>query len=179
MKLRVSILAAVLAAFGCAAALAAERVSTVPVAGCRDGGPGAAPEAGRDVELGPLAILFAGRSPRDRRGAFDGHGWKLPASLVAGGDVTLVVPRRLRDRVGLVYTLGTQAQVLRRGVRAADSRVTFRACAGPEAPARTGWPGGIVVDRRRCARLRVRVEGSGELIERRVPLGKPCAKSAH
>ena len=80
----------------------------------------------------------------------------------------------VRGRVGLVFELETQSRVLRRGVRAADSRVRFVACAGEHAPSRTGWAGGIVVDRRRCATLRIQVAGAAEPIERRVPLGKRC-----
>lgn len=72
------------------------------------------------MEIGPLAILFVRRTPRDPRGAFDGHGWKLPAALLADEMATLSVPRRLRGRVGLVYTRATQSRVWRHGVRAAD-----------------------------------------------------------
>jgi hypothetical protein len=145
-----------------------------PVVECRDGGAGTAPAARRDARLGPLAIMLARRTPRDRRGAFDGHGWKLPALLAKGETVTLSVPRRLRGRIGFVYTLRTQARVARRGPEGADSSVTFVACAGEDAPARTGWPGGIVVDRRRCVRLTAVVDGAPKPIERRVPLGRRC-----
>jgi hypothetical protein len=145
---------------------------------CAGGGRGAAPASGRDVELGPLAILFARRTPRERRHAFDGSGWKLPVSLSRSGIVTLSVPERLRGRVGLVYTLETQSRVARHGVEAADERVTFVACTGDGAPTRTGWPGGIVTDRRRCARLRAEVAGEPEPIVRRVPLGRRCVRRA-
>lgn len=126
------------------------------------------------MEIGPLTILFARRTVRDPRDAFNRHGWKLPVTLAADAKVALVVPARLRGRVGLVFTLETQARVVRRGVRAADARVRFAACGGEGAPARTGWPGGVVVDRRRCATLRVWIGGVAEPIERRVPLGKRC-----
>jgi hypothetical protein len=162
---------------GCGgAATAGERGSfaAAPAVSCREGGPGGRPVKGRDVEMGPLAILFARRTVRDRRDAFNGHGWKLPVTLLADQTATVLVPRRLRDRVGLVFTQATQARVWRRGVRAADSEVGFEACAGEDAPARTGWPGGIVVDRRRCATLRVLLAGAADPIERRVPLGKRC-----
>ena len=145
---------------------------------CASGGRGAAPARGRDVELGPLAILFARRTPRERRHAFDGSGWKLPASLSRSGVVTLSVPERLRGRVGLVYTLETQSRVARRGVAGADERVTFVACTGDDAPSRTGWPGGIVTDSRRCARLRAEVAGQPEPIVRPVPLGRRCVRKA-
>jgi hypothetical protein len=95
-------------------------------------------------------------------------------TLLAGETATLSVPRRLRGRVGLVFTHAAQSRVWRRGVRAADSKVSFRACAGEDASAPTGWAGGIVVDRRRCATLRVQLAAQAEPIERRVPLGKRC-----
>jgi len=165
-----------LAGCGGAATAGAERVrvAAAPEVSCREGGPGAAPAKGRDVQAGPLSILFARRTPREPRDAFNGHGWKLPVTLLSDETATLSVPRRLRRRVGLVFKRETQSRVLRRGVRAADSRVRFVACAGEHAPARTGWPGGIVVDRRRCATLRIQVAGAVEPIERRVPLGKRC-----
>jgi hypothetical protein len=76
------------------------------------------------------------------------------------------VPRRLWGRVGLVFTRATRSRVWRRGVRAADSKLSFEACAGEDAPARTGWAGGIVVDRRRCSTLRVQLAAPAEPIER-------------
>jgi hypothetical protein len=169
---------ALLALAGCGGAATADLgagfAAATAAVSCGDGGPGAAPVRRRDVRMGPLAILFARRTVGHPPDAFDGHGWKLPVTVRAGETATLSVPGRLRGRVGLVFTHGTQSRVLRRGVRAADSMVTFEACAGDNAPARTGWPGGIVVDRRRCATLRVRVAGAAEPVERRVPLGRRC-----
>jgi hypothetical protein len=169
---------ALLALAGCGGAATAveegERGAAPPAASCRDGGGGGAPVKGRDVEIGPLTILFVRRTVRQQKAAFSGDGWKLPVTLIADTTATLSVPRRIRSRVGLIFTLGTQARVWRRGVRAADSRVRFEACAGEGAPARTGWPGGIVAAGRRCVTLRVQVAGAGEPIERRVPLGKRC-----
>lgn len=144
--------------------------------GCGDGGAGG-PVDRRDARIGPLALMGATRTAGQRRDAFNGNGYKIPAALAARttATLTLSVPRRLRGRVGLVYTLDVQSQVLRRGVLAADHAVTFMACAGPNAPARTGWPGGIVVDRRRCATLVLRVEGGQEPLRKRVPLGHRCS----
>jgi hypothetical protein len=175
MRRFVAILVLVLAGCGGAATAGAQRGRVAaPVVSCRDGGPGAGPVKGRDVTMGPLTILFARRTVRDPRDGFNGHGWKLPVTLLAGETATLSVPRRLRGRVGLVFTRATQSRVWRRGVRAADSKVSFEACAGEDAPARTGWPGGIVVERPRCATLRVQLAAPAEPIERRVPLGKRC-----
>lgn len=168
----------VLALGGCggAATADAERggVAAAPVVSCRNGGPGAGPVKGRDVTMGHLTILSARRTVRDPRDAFNGNGWKLSVTLLADKMATLSVPRRLRGRVGFVFTQETQSRVWHRGVRAADARVRFEACGGEDAPARTGWPGGIVVDRRRCATLRVHVAAAAGPIERRVPLGKRC-----
>ena len=58
----------------------------------------------------------------------------------------------------------------KRGVRAADTALRFKACDGE---GRSGWAGGLVVDRRRCVTLVVKVEGSAP-VRRRVPLGRPC-----
>lgn len=146
----------------------------LPVVSCGDGGPGGATVKGRDVQMGPLTILGAHGTVRGPRDAFNGLGWKLPVTLLAGARATLSVPPRLRDGVGLVFTLEAQDRVEVRGVRAADSGVSFEACAGGGAPARTGWPGGIVADRERCATLLLRLAGATAPIERRVPLGKRC-----
>ena len=176
MRRFAAILVVVLAGCGGAAAAGVERgrAAAAPVVSCRDGGPGTGPVKGRDVSMGPLTILFARRTVRDPRDGFNGHGWKLPVTLIADETATLSVPRRLHGHVGLVFTHATQSRVWRRGVRAADSKVSFEACAGEDAPARTGWPGGIVVDRRRCATLRVELAGAAAPIERRVPLGRRC-----
>lgn len=152
--------------------LAVKRV--LPTVSCRDGGRSPAPVRGRDVSFGPLGVLFARRTDRTRRDAFGGRGWKLPVNLLAGQTATLSVPKRLRGRVGLVFTLNAQSRVQRRGVRGADSAVRFTACGGDDQPERTGWPGGIVVTRERCATLRVRIDGRPALVERRVSLGKRC-----
>ncbi len=151
-----------------------QRDDVVPTVSCRDGGRSPAPVKGRDVSFGPLSVLFARRTPRTRRDAFDGRGWKLPVNLSAGRTATLSVPQRLRGQVGLIFNLSAQSRVLRRGVQGADSAVRFTACTSDERPGRTGWPGGIVVKRERCATLRVRIEGRPEPVERRVALGKRC-----
>jgi hypothetical protein len=150
-----------LALVALAAALAAPSVGCDPLA------TGAAePDRDRDVVAGPLAIIAARTTPGERREAFNGHGYKLPVTLPAGGDVTVSAPRG----VGLVFRAQVQDRVWRRGVRAADRTLRFRAC--PDG-GRTGWPGGIVVDRPRCATLVVRVAGA-TTIRRRVPLGRHC-----
>ena len=157
-----------------AAAVLVLGAAPAPSVSCPDGGPAAAPRDDRDVRIGPLTVLFARRTVGHPQDAFDGHGWKLPVTLRADETATLSVPRRRRGRVGLVFTHATQTRVLRRGVRAADTSVSFTACTGEDAPARTGWPGGIVVDHPRCATLHVQVAAAAEPVARRVPLGKRC-----
>jgi len=176
MRCFVAVSVVVLAGCGGAATAGVEPggVAVAPMVSCREGGPGAASVEGRDVGMGPLTILFARRTVRNPRDAFNGHGWKLPVTLRATETATMSVPRRLRGRVGLVFTHATQSRVWRHGVRLADSKVSFEACSGEDAPARTGWPGGIVADRPRCATLRVRLAGVAKPIKRQVPLGKRC-----
>lgn len=127
------------------------------------------------MSIGPLALLGARSTPRTRgRPAYGGRGYKIPATIPVGTTVTLSVPPRLRRRVGLVFTRRAQRRAWRRGVRGADSAVTFVACAREERGARrSGWPGGIVVDRPRCAPLVADVAGA-EPVRRRVPLGRRC-----
>jgi hypothetical protein len=158
-----------------ALALAVVAVGAEPAAaagvGCADGSAGAAHvDRTRDAVLGPLALLDARLTPGSPRDAFGDHGYKLPVTLPAGRTVTLRVPRAARKRAGLVFTLRAQDRATRHGVAGADRAVRFRACAGP---GRTGWSGGVVVDRPRCVTLVVSVAG-GERVRRRVPLGRRC-----
>ena len=83
-------------------------LAVAPAVSYRDGGPGTGPVKGRDVDIGPLTILFARRTVRDPPDAFNGHGWKLPVTLLADETATLSVPRRLRGRVGLVFTIAAE-----------------------------------------------------------------------
>lgn len=163
-----------------AAALAAALVVAAPAEGaavaeatCATGMAGAAETVrAADVVLGPL-VLIGGRGwGRSRRDAFDGHGFKIPATLLADRAATLSVPPALRGRVGFVFTRRAARAVERRGVGAADEAVRFTACAGAPSD-RTGWAGGIVVDRPRCATVVVRVAGA-DPIRRRLPLGRRC-----
>lgn len=128
------------------------------------------PRAGTDAELGPLVIIGTGRTRGNDPNGYGGKGYKLPVTLPAGVTAALSVPAAARRQVGLVYTHAAQDRAWERGVAGAHSSVRFAACDGDT---RTGWPGGIVVDRPRCATLVVRVEG-GETIRRRVPLGRAC-----
>jgi len=126
-----------------------------------------------DVVFDLFALMGARRTAGRPRDAFDGHGYKVPATLPWGVTATLSVPAGLRSRVGLVYSLDTQERVFRKGVEGADSVVRFTACPTGGERQRTGWPGGLVVDRRRCVVLVARIAGRGSM-RRRVPLGRRC-----
>lgn len=142
-------------------------------ANCATGGMGATRVVhSRDEVLGPLVLLGARQTTREPD-AFGGRGYKVPVTLARGMSATLSVSRSKRDRVGLVFTRAAQSRVLRVGVRGADSAVRFEACAAAERAGRTGWPGGFVVDRPRCATLVLKVEGR-PAVRRRVSLGRRC-----
>lgn len=128
---------------------------------------------GRDAVVGPLVLIGARQTPRRRPDAFDGQGYKIPATLPEGMTATLLVPKPLGGRVGLVFSRRAQDAVLESGTRGADSAVRFTACEPDGEPGRSGWPGGVVVDRPRCATLIVQVPGEAPE-PRRVSLGRRC-----
>ena len=129
--------------------------------------------AARDAVIGPLVLLGARQAGRHRPDAFDRHGYKIPVTVPEGATVTLSVPMELRRRVGLVFSRRAQTRASRLGVDGADHTVQFTACPPNGEPGRTGWPGGIVVDRRRCATLVVAPSGAAA-VARRVALGRRC-----
>lgn len=126
-----------------------------------------------NAQLGPLTLVGGKLWARSRPEAFNGHGFKIPASLPDGMVATLAVPEFMRGRVGLVFTLATQDGVSTAGVLAADTAVRFTACPTGGRTRRSGWPGGIVVERPMCATLVVTVAGE-EPVRRRIPLGRRC-----
>jgi hypothetical protein len=128
---------------------------------------------GRDLVLGPLVLVGGGQWAQARPDAFGGHGFKVPATLPNGVVATLSVPPSMRGRVGLVFSQATQDHVTTAGVRGADTSVRFTACPAGARAGRSGWPGGLVVDRPRCATLVV-TEAGGTSVRRRVPLGRRC-----
>ncbi|MBA2643875.1 MAG: hypothetical protein H0U80_00335 [Solirubrobacterales bacterium] len=126
-----------------------------------------------DVVLGPLVLLGGRRWAETRPNGFNGHGYKIPVTLLEGVRATLSVPSNMRGRVGLVFSLPAQDRVERWGMRGADTAVRFTACSRGEKSGRTGWPGGLIVDRPRCVALAVKVAGRPS-VRRRVPLGRRC-----
>ncbi len=158
---------------GEAGAPRAEGPADVAEATCETAVRGGPPQvAGKNDVALDLLILVGARYVGSRRpDAFSGHGYKLPVALPASATATLSVPRGLRGRVGLVYSLDTQDRVAAGGVRAADTAVRFTSC--PDTGVPTGWPGGLVVDRPRCATLVVKV-GDRPQKRSRVALGQPC-----
>lgn len=160
-----------------AAALAptAARPTAVAVeASCSDGGVATTRvRSADDVALGPL-VLLGGRAWRTAKpDAFNRQGYKIPVTLPEDGRATLSVPTALRGRVALVYTLKAQDRVWGEGVRGGDVAVRFTACPSDGKPGRTGWAGGLVVDRPRCVTL-VATPSTGKPVRRRVPLGRRC-----
>lgn len=141
-----------------------------PEIGCQVGGEGATKIRAHDLAIGPLVLVGGGRHGDRQPDAFGRHGYKIPMTLPAGMRATVEVPPAARGRVGLVFRPETQDAVWTRGVRAADTALAVTACPGE---GRTGWPGGLVVDRPRCATLVVRVQGRAA-VRRRVPLGRTC-----
>ena len=140
-------------------------------AGCSSGGRDAVKGSRRqDARLGRLVLLGGRRWPRQAPNAFADQGYKIPVTLPAGKVATLTVAASMRGRVGLVFTHEAQSRVERRGVRGADQAVRFTSCPG-SGP--TGWPGGIVVDRPRCAVLVATAPGLPP-VRRRLPLGRRC-----
>jgi len=143
-------------------------------ANCQAGSTGTTEIArNRDLTIGPLVLLGARRMASRPPDAFNRQGYKVPVTLPEGGTATLSVPRRLTDRVGLVFSHRTHDRVWTRGVGAADTAVRFAACPATDVPRRTGWAVALVGDRRRGASRTVRVAGAVP-VRRRVPLGRPC-----
>jgi hypothetical protein len=132
---------------------------------CASGVERAGAPTASDVRIGPLVIIGARRT----RDAFNRHGYKLPVTLPYGVTATLSVPD---EHIGL-FTRRAQDRAWRRGVAGANRAVRFVSCAGDAAAGRSGFPGGIVVDRPRCATLTVTVEAQPR-VRRRVPLGRSC-----
>jgi hypothetical protein len=138
--------------------------------GCASGGEAGSEPRGSDVAVGPLVVMSARDTIGHSRDAFGRHGYKLPVTLPEGVTATLSSATR---GVGFVFTPRVQRRAWSRGVAGASPAVRFRACEGDRSTLRTGWPGGIVVDRPKCATLVVKVE-QGLTERRRVPLGRAC-----
>lgn len=151
----------------------AERPANATEATCETAVRGGAGQlAGKNDVVLDLLVLVGARYAASRRpDAFNGHGYKVPVRLPGRATATLSVPSGLRGRVGLVYSLATQDRVNTIGVSAADPVVRFTSCSAVGVP--TGWPGGLVVDRPRCATLIVKV-GDRAPKRRRVALGRRC-----
>lgn len=158
------------------ASVAARAADPLVEATCSTGMPGRLrrPHANRNALLGPLILVGGKGWALWQPQGYNGHGYKIPASLLGGAVVTLSVPEAMQGRVGLVYTPEAQNRVLARGVKAADTAVRFTACPSSERKPRTGWRGGLVVDRPRCVTL-VATLADGTAIRRRLPLGRLCS----
>ena len=145
----------------------------VALVGCSDGAAAATGRSRGDVAMGPIVLVGARETEGQRPDAFARQGYKAPVTLPDGVTATVAVPDELRSRVGLVFSAAAQRRVLADGPSAADRAVRFVACPAGGEGGRTGWAGGVVVDRPRCATLVVTV-GRRAPLQRQVPLGRGC-----
>jgi hypothetical protein len=145
-----------------------------PVVGCaRRAEPSPpAPTADRWIVAGPVAWPRVDHDPISRRRG--GVSVKRGISVAAGAAVTVRVITR---GAALVYRPATR---LAERPDDADRVLRFRPCA-PETPGfssggtvgpRTGFPGGLIAERRMC--VRVRVSRGGRHWRARIPVGRRC-----
>ena len=175
IRCNLSLALAVVLASCATAGTASEIARAAPaLAPCEAGGTGSSVVRPDDVAVGPLILMSARDARSHPPDAFGGLGYKIPATLPAGTVATLSVPRALRPHVRLVYSRSVQDGVHETGIGAGSRAVRFAACAAGAPDARTGWTGGILVDRPRCVTLRIRVDGESAATSHRVPLGRRC-----
>jgi hypothetical protein len=147
-----------------------------PVRGCEDGVGGrvVTPDPATDTIVGPLSLTgLPGayraflESPGEPVPGLGIPGIKALARLRASARVTLVVPRRQRDWLKLVY---------HRRVRAGQARTTLQACRHGRY---TQFPGGVAVDLDAaprsglCAELIVHVRGRERPLRERLFAPQP------
>ena len=123
----------------------------VALVGCSDGAAAATGRSRGDVVMGPIVLVGARETEGQRPDAFARQGYKAPVTLPDGVTAMVAVPDELRSRVRLVFSAAAQRRVLADGPSAADRAVRFVACPAGGEGGRTGWAGGVVVDRPRCA----------------------------
>ena len=173
-RARLSLVAVVLAAL--AAASVAPAQEEVPTRDCRsraESGRGPLSFASNGVVAGPLAFVglprvAAGLPPRSSDGRYF---VKAAVTVRTGRAVTVSIPARFRDRIGLGYAR-TPAPVA--AVRFEPCPPAMRAFSydGRIGPV-TGFAGGFVLTKAGCYRVEVHVEG-GRTHDVRIPFGYPC-----
>lgn len=122
----------------------------------------------RSATAGPFGLYGPGRDFRDHRVVVrhnNGYlGVKIPAFVAGTRAVTVSVPERFQDRVGLDFgDLRTESRI-----SATNAEVIFEPCRGRP---RTAWPGGLVLSDRRPVVLTVQVQGRERLRALRVGRG--------
>jgi hypothetical protein len=137
----------------------------------------ALPDSRRDVVAGRISIVGAARLS-GRKPPSDGRAWvlKQPVIIRAGAPVVIRVAKRDRAYVALQFDPD------RFGGRIGQSSVRFHACPpdtkrfsdGKPLGEWTGYPGGLIVERRRCVTLEFLEEGK-PTVRRRVGIGRRCA----
>lgn len=148
-------------------AAAAAPVDLRTIASCREAALGHGDDRWRkrSATAGPFGLYGPGRDFRHPYVVFDrdnGYlGVKLPAFVAGTRAVTVSVPERFRDRVGLDFGDLWTAKTIAK----ANTTVTFRPCR--ERP-RTAWPGGLVLADRRPVVFTVQVEGRERIRSLRV-----------
>ena len=110
----------------------------------------------RSASAGPFGLYGPGRDFRHRRVVVEhdnGYlGVKIPAFVAGERAVTVSVPERFRDRVGLDFGDLQTANTISK----TNTEVVFEPC---RKRPRTAWPGGLVLADRRPVVLTVQVEG--------------------
>jgi hypothetical protein len=173
--MRAALGAVVLAAL--AAAGAARAQEDIPTRDCRsriESGHGPLTFARQNsVIVGPLAFsgLQRVRTNLGRRDAEGRYFVKSAVTIRAGRPVTMSVPARFADRIGLAYARTPQpVAVVRFEPCPPDTRAfSYDGRVGNV----TGFNGGFVLTRPGCYRVEVRVEG-GRTHAVRIPFGYPC-----
>jgi hypothetical protein len=167
--------AVVLAAL--AAAGAAPAQSDVPIRDCRsriESGQGPLGFSARGgVVVGPVAFSGLQRvaASLGRRGPDGRYFVKSAVTIRAGRTVTLSIPARFGERIGLAYARTPEpvASVRFEPCPPATRAFSYEGRVG----AVTGFNGGFVLTRPGCFRVEVRVDG-GRTHAARIPFGYPC-----
>lgn len=172
---RLTLGAVALAVLGASAPAAGQ--TDVPTRDCRSRiesgrGPLSFPAEGA-VVAGPVAFSGLQRVARSLgRPADDGRYFvKAAVTIRAGRRVTISVPARLVDRIGLAYATTPEPVPAVRFERCPPATRAFSY--DGRVGAVTGFNGGFVLTRPGCYRVEVRVE-DGRTHAVRIPFGYPC-----
>jgi hypothetical protein len=137
------------------------------------------------VVAGRVSIAFArvaARSLSDRKPPFNPRAWilKTPVIIRAGAPVVIRVAERDRRYVALDFDVKS-AKARDRVAEDGQSSVRFHACPpdtkrftdGKPLGEWTGYPGGMLVERRRCVTFEILEEGR-PTVRRRLGIGRRC-----